>query len=308
MEFKGLKGGNMKEYKNDYQAIKPLENQSYQDYINLILSSRENIRQKEYYQEKHHIVPKCLGGTNDKNNLVWLFGEEHYWAHMLLAKENPHEKKLIYPWWRMSNDGLRTVSPEEYKEAKQTFIQSRKGIPLSEETKKKLSDNAKERFAKGEHPWVGKHHSEETKKKIKEHHADISGDKNYNYGKHLSEEAKQKISEANKGNQHWLGKHHTEETKQKLSKANKGRKVTEETKQKMRGRTGAKSIHHKAIKCIETRIIYSCVKEAAEQTHNHPSSLAQCARGETKICRRYHWEYIKEENKNESNNLESRGS
>lgn len=38
------------------------------------------------YTESHHIVPRCLGGTDDLLNLVDLTAREHYVAHILLAK------------------------------------------------------------------------------------------------------------------------------------------------------------------------------------------------------------------------------
>lgn len=51
---------------------------------------------KETYKEKHHIIPKCLGGTNDDSNLVYLLPEEHYTCHLLLVKIYPHEHKLLF--------------------------------------------------------------------------------------------------------------------------------------------------------------------------------------------------------------------
>lgn len=35
------------------------------------------------YSEKHHVVPRCLGGGNSKDNLVVLTAEEHFLAHQL---------------------------------------------------------------------------------------------------------------------------------------------------------------------------------------------------------------------------------
>ena len=35
---------------------------------------------------KHHIIPKCLGGTNAKNNLIVLSVEDHIAAHLILSK------------------------------------------------------------------------------------------------------------------------------------------------------------------------------------------------------------------------------
>jgi hypothetical protein len=41
---------------------------------------------KDGYQEIHHIVPRCLGGSDDKANKIRLIPEEHFFAHLLLAK------------------------------------------------------------------------------------------------------------------------------------------------------------------------------------------------------------------------------
>ena len=71
-----------------------------------------------------------------------------------------------------------------------------KGIPKSEEHKKKISKSVSNSIKGENNPFYGKHHSEETKKKIKDK---VSGEKHHAYGKHLSEEHKRKISLANKG-------------------------------------------------------------------------------------------------------------
>ena len=89
-----------------------------------------------------------------------------------------------------------------------------KGKQFSEEHKKKLSE-----AKKGEdNPMYGKHHTDETRKKLRE----------ANKGKQLSEETKNKMREAKKG------KHHSEETKKKIGEANKGKPKSDETKNKMR--------------------------------------------------------------------------
>jgi 5-methylcytosine-specific restriction endonuclease McrA len=48
------------------------------------------------YLEQHHIIPKCIGGTDDPKNLVYLLPEEHYIAHLLLVKIYPNESKLAH--------------------------------------------------------------------------------------------------------------------------------------------------------------------------------------------------------------------
>jgi hypothetical protein len=48
--------------------------------------NRASDRKLDGYIEKHHIIPKCLGGTNDPSNLVKLTGREHFICHWLLTK------------------------------------------------------------------------------------------------------------------------------------------------------------------------------------------------------------------------------
>jgi len=38
------------------------------------------------YYERHHIIPKSLGGSNEPSNLVYMSGKAHYIAHYLLFK------------------------------------------------------------------------------------------------------------------------------------------------------------------------------------------------------------------------------
>jgi hypothetical protein len=61
-----------------------------------LLIDRAKDRLVEGYTEKHHIVPRCLGGTDNKENTVSLTPEEHYVAHQLLVKLYPKEHKLVY--------------------------------------------------------------------------------------------------------------------------------------------------------------------------------------------------------------------
>lgn len=51
-----------------------------------LLIERAKIRTATGYKEAHHIIPKCLGGTDELSNLVDLTAREHYIAHILLAK------------------------------------------------------------------------------------------------------------------------------------------------------------------------------------------------------------------------------
>jgi group I intron endonuclease len=115
-----------------------------------------------------------------------------------------------------------------------------KGGFLSEETKKKMSENHAD--VNGENnPFFGKHHSAEsiekmsivkigkvasvaTKEKLSIIH---SGENNSFFGKHHSAESIEKMSIAK------IGKKMSEETKTKLSIANTGKHHSEETKKKI---------------------------------------------------------------------------
>lgn len=57
------------------------------------------------YYERHHIIPKCLGGNDAKDNLVYLTAEEHWVAHLLLVKINPGVSKLVWACQAMSMSG-----------------------------------------------------------------------------------------------------------------------------------------------------------------------------------------------------------
>lgn len=166
--------------------IIPLENEKYQDYINRILNARDNKKDVNNYQELHHIIPKCLNGTDDKSNLIYLYPQEHYYAHKLLALENPQCQGLQFAWWNMchcrkagkDNDRIYQVNPDEYAEARVRF---------SKLISEKLSgENAY---------WYGKKQSEESNKKRSEK---LSGENNPMYGKNHSQAVKDYISKLNK--------------------------------------------------------------------------------------------------------------
>ena len=69
----------------------------YAKLYNALISFRKSnllLKSKELYTEVHHIVPKCLGGSDDHENLVRLTAREHFIAHRLLAKMYPESSGL----------------------------------------------------------------------------------------------------------------------------------------------------------------------------------------------------------------------
>ena len=159
---------------------------SYDEFIVNILNTRGRNGCGEEYHETHHIVPKCMGGSNDKENLIDLFAREHFEAHRLLALENPENDSLIYAWacmaWVKDNNQQRTkITPEEY-----------------EEVKKRYSEMASRRYSGKNNPCYGRKHTDEEKKKMSKNHGKYFGESNHYYGKHHSEEIRKKMSDNSK--------------------------------------------------------------------------------------------------------------
>lgn len=56
------------------------------------------------YVEVHHVLPKCMGGTDAPDNLVALTAEEHFVAHQLLCKMHPEVRGLAFAMVNMTGD------------------------------------------------------------------------------------------------------------------------------------------------------------------------------------------------------------
>lgn len=95
---------------------------NYQRIYNQIVERARN-RALNCYSEKHHIIPKCIGGTDENTNLVKLTAREHFLCHWLLVRIYPENRKLIGAFWLMCNkrngNQQRIIpSSRAYEEAK----------------------------------------------------------------------------------------------------------------------------------------------------------------------------------------------
>ena len=61
----------------------------------------------QQYTEKHHIVPRCMGGTDDQHNLIKLLPREHYIAHMILALAYPDNFKITSAFVQMAHKNTK---------------------------------------------------------------------------------------------------------------------------------------------------------------------------------------------------------
>ena len=114
-------------------------------YNDLIFSRKLLNRRKkdDKYYENHHIIPKCLGGTNDVDNLIDLTPEEHYLAHQLLVKMYPNHAGLAYAAELMcyGADGRRNNN-KSFGWIKRIISKHKKAKTLTEEQKENLRRKA----------------------------------------------------------------------------------------------------------------------------------------------------------------------
>lgn len=149
------------------------------------------------YQEKHHIIPQSLGGSNAKENIVRLTAREHFICHWLLTKMTVGDDraKMVYALRMMSvtNDQqqryINQITARVYETYRTEYALNHsktmtgrtaknKGRAMSDEQKKKLSI-----------AQTGKKYSAET---ISKRVAKVRGTKR-------SLEAKKNISDSLKG-------------------------------------------------------------------------------------------------------------
>lgn len=66
------------------------------------------------YTERHHIKPRCLGGTNNTDNIIALTPREHYFAHLILSKAYPKNNKLKHALSAMAYGNKRNLTSNQY--------------------------------------------------------------------------------------------------------------------------------------------------------------------------------------------------
>ena len=149
-------------------------NNKYKSWYDSIIQ-KAKVRNLFGYKEKHHILPRCLGGKDIKKNLVELTAREHFIVHMLLCKFTKGEAKrsMLYAFKCMCyykkdgrnykiNSRIAQKLRSELKFSKEHKIKMsevKKGKP-SNRKGKKASDKTKLRIKKA---LSGKKHSEKHK-------------------------------------------------------------------------------------------------------------------------------------------------
>jgi hypothetical protein len=217
----------------------------YQRIYNEFIADRRGCT-PEGYTERHHILPKAEGGDNSPENLIDLSAEDHFFAHVLLARIYPATQ--IYALWMLVTQkrykGQR--ARKHYAANRGKFACLRVGMEVTVETREKLSQAAigkpctplrKQQLRVAN---LGKTHSPETRAKLS---ASLRGRVSGMKGKTHSPETRAKLSAA--ALKQFQVKHpragatHSMETKLKISEAKCGKPTkggwvhSEESKKKM---------------------------------------------------------------------------
>jgi len=166
-------------------------NNKYKSWYNSIIQKANN-RTISTYKEKHHILPRCLDGKDNQENLVELTAREHFIVHMLLCKFTKGQAriKMLYAFNFMS------VVRSKYRDYR---INSK----IAQKLRKEFFSNKPR-------------HTTESKLKMSKSRLGVK----------LSKETRKKVGLAQLGNKKALGLKHSEETKNIIRNANKGNKHT----------------------------------------------------------------------------------
>lgn len=219
-------------------------------YQALVSNAVDRELQKPY--EKHHVLPRSLGG--DKGPLVKLTYREHFLAHWLLTKftAGVDRTKMVRALGCMtcSRNG-RCLTSWQYQKARKAAHESHKGkqyalgVKRSAETRAKMSiaNRIRSPEARAKLSYFGRNRSAETREKLRLLATNLSPETRAKRsaaakGRKWSDEQRAKLSERMKGHKRCVGRVLSEETKAKIGAASRNRSPEANARigQKMRER------------------------------------------------------------------------
>jgi hypothetical protein len=276
---------------------------NYQKIYNSLIQ-RALTRELEGYGEKHHIVPRCLGGDNSSNNIVKLTAEEHFVAHLILARLHPKMRYLAVAILLMRGRKTKQYVKNSrfYAKLRERAAEASKKMNRSPETLKKLSDAARNMSQeqrdkisasltglkqseatklKRSKKALGRKHTEESKAKMRGPREDSAETKERRSlakkGFKHSQESKAKMSESQKNRPAIK-----EETRLKLSAAIKGRKLSSEHIEAIRrANTGKPSVLRGVPRTEETKYKMSLGRRGKRLSDDAIARMAETKRGTT---------------------------
>jgi len=152
-----------------------------------LIEDRKNKPEPSGYCEKHHIIPRSMGGSNSKENIVKLVLRDHLFAHRLLIRmtSGRNKSKMTLALFLMMS-GKQSSLFRIPETVRSRFVRDyadfmRKRV-VSEETKEKMR-----RY------WRGRPKSKEWVEKINKNPIKIEKTANKHRGMKRSEKAKSKM-------------------------------------------------------------------------------------------------------------------
>jgi hypothetical protein len=184
-----------------------LQNKYTKWYYSII--NRAQSRTLTEYKERHHIIPRSLGGNNTKSNLANLTAKEHYICHQLLtrmttgrAKSKMHLALLKMCVVSSTHQENRVkLSSAKYQKIRVEAGLANSGINSPTYGRKRTADEEARRLATRKKNGVNIVHTAESKAKIGK----------ANTGRVVSEETRKRWSKLRKGRpgiDNNSGKHH----------------------------------------------------------------------------------------------------
>ncbi len=169
-------------------------NSKYSTWYFQIVESARGRTADPLLHEKHHILPKSMGGNLAASNLVALTFREHFICHWLLTKmcDNPkHRQKMHYAFWRVSVK-RNYMSSVGYAAARSRIREIQSGMKRSPESVAKMKESLRRKFA--EDPDYRQRVASSTKSAMarSDVKAKITGPKSDAHKKALSEAARKR--------------------------------------------------------------------------------------------------------------------
>ena len=184
------------------------------------------------YCEKHHILPRSLGGSDDPSNIIRLTVRQHYIAHWMLWKAYGGAMAVAFDYMsgiKRYGSRLTSRTVEALKADVSRRISER---PVSDETREKQRQAklgkklTPEHIEKVRQTRIGVKLSDQWKVNISEAKR---GRDNGRLGCAMSEQTKQRIGDAQRGAlNHMTGRKHSPETREKMRIAHMKRKQNQE--------------------------------------------------------------------------------
>jgi len=256
-----------------------IDNKYTRIYYSIIERSQSRILSDDVYTERHHVIPRSLGGGESKSNLAILTAREHYICHWLLVKMTEgkakrsmgHALRMMLAKNKHTN-GRYIPKSKLYDLVKKTANEASKGRPCSPETREKIRQGNLNRGPA----------SEETRQKLSEAAKRRKGFTpegrvrvvEANKFRIWTDEAKQKLREARARQVERQGDTMTKEARAKLSLAAKGKVLADDHKEKIAAANRGKTRSREVRQAISERMIgHVKSKETIEKLRAKSSKL-----------------------------------